>query len=312
MMSKQKNTSSHLQQATKRACSALAESDSSSDYSSVTSSCQLFLTSRHLLEQLYALKNTLQSSIISDHVFERAMGEQAFDDFPTQPDEPLCIQVLQQLLQLQAFHTIVRKTPEEYMAMTTIPNGRFIVHETVSQHLFAIRRSSQRHTDILLDATLATKTETWSFGETISETHHLYQVVMHQQHKRKCSTPAKIFTHIQTTTESLSQTSIVEHDPLDDDEFSVGSDDRFGDDDNESGADVEDPPDSIIFNQELSQLKLLQCVYCLEVVSTKRNARDVTSFRCPKCQVIFRKRDNVNFCETEAGHPGLRLYIYHV
>ena len=86
--------------------------------------------------------------------------------------------------------------------------------------------------------------------------------------------------------------------------------DRFDDDDNESGADVEEPPDSIMFDQKLTQLKLLQCVYCMEVVSTNRKAS--TTFRCPKCHVIFKKKDNVNFWETEAGHPGLRLYIYRL
>ena len=286
---------------TKRACTAIAESDSS-DSSSEYESCQLFQTTNVFLQPLYALKNTLQSSIISDHEYQRAIEEQyerAIED-PTDINEPICIKVIQQLLNNKAFHTVVMVAPEEYMVMTTIPNGRFIVHDNLENRWFAIRRSSQRQSALLLDASLDTIKKTWSFGEMISEHHDLYQVKMNQPFKRMCSTPAKTARQLNETTESFSQTSISQDNSQESTDFSISNENELPTDN-----DVETENDTISkkFHKLLSKIKLHQCVYCMEVVSTNRNVKDVKSFRCPKCLVIC-KKDKVNFWETEAGHPG--------
>ena len=289
-----------MQRSQKRACTALAESDSD-DESTPSTPCQLFQTTSKALSPLYALKNTTQSTIISDFTFEQATE----DHNVTTSIDPVCIQVLRSLLEEKAKHTLVLVGADEHMAMTTIPNGRFIVHDTLSDLWFAIRRSSQREAAILLDASLDSMSETWSFGERISEDHVLYQVKEYHQQpfKRMCSTPAKKAHQLDDTTEVFSQTSI-----SDKERTTESIEDGSGDESIEqsgSESDVQQDDDQLDdvddFDMLVSQLKLLQCVYCRELVSSKRNC-EAKSFRCTKCAVIF-KEDKINFWETEAGNP---------
>ena len=291
-----------MQRSQKRACTALAESDSD-DESTPSTPCQLFQTTSKALSPLYALKNTTQSTIISDFTFEQATE----DHNVTTSIDPVCIQVLRSLLEEKAKHTLVLVGADEHMAMTTIPNGRFIVHDTLSDLWFAIRRSSQREAAILLDASLDSTSETWSFGERISEDHVLYQVKEYHQQpfKRMCSTPAKKAHQLDDTTEVFSQTSI-----SDKERTTESIEDGSGDESIEqsgSESDVQQDDDQLDdvddFDMLVSQLKLLQCVYCRELVSSKRNC-EAKSFRCTKCAVIF-KEDKINFWETEAGNPNL-------
>ena len=305
------NKNKNNQRAVKRACSALVESDSS-DESAPISRCQLFQTTNKALVPLYALKNATQSSIIADFEFEKAMETTCEGD----GDEPLSIRVLRSLLQQNARHTLELVTSEEHMAMTTIPDGRFIVHDVRNDDWFAIRRSSQRQPAVLLNASLDSMSDTWSFGETLSEDHYLYEIKeLEPQFKRLCSTPAKTAPQLDETTELLSQTSIIDQQSAaesDDERPENESDDERRD--NESDDESSEPPDfeSDVQQEEgdqpddfdmlISQLKLLQCVYCRELVSSKRHC-EAKSFRCTKCSVIF-KKDKINFWETEAGNPG--------